>query len=141
MNPKLYTHIRIELTVYSILVCYILTFSSTKKNMNFSSLYSFILNVTFSFILHFLCGIVASCRYDKSQWSDCNPDTNTRTRTLSLKKGDDDCIPTRMIQKKCKKGKLFFGFILLFCFFHVYQINLKKYAVYKNHCFIIMKSN
>lgn len=48
---------------------------------------------------------LASCRYEKSQWTECNPETNVRTRTLSLKKGDEGCIPTRTIQKKCKKGK------------------------------------
>ncbi|XP_031631366.1 uncharacterized protein LOC116345814 isoform X3 [Contarinia nasturtii] len=47
---------------------------------------------------------VASCRYEKSQWTECNPETNVRTRTLSLKKGDEGCIPTRTIQKKCKKA-------------------------------------
>ncbi|XP_031631365.1 uncharacterized protein LOC116345814 isoform X2 [Contarinia nasturtii] len=46
----------------------------------------------------------ASCRYEKSQWTECNPETNVRTRTLSLKKGDEGCIPTRTIQKKCKKA-------------------------------------
>lgn len=46
----------------------------------------------------------ASCRYEKSQWTECNAETNVRTRTLSLKKGDEDCIPTRTIQKKCKKA-------------------------------------
>jgi len=45
-----------------------------------------------------------SCRYEKSQWTECNPETNVRTRTLSLKKGDEGCIPTRTIQKKCKKA-------------------------------------
>lgn len=64
---------------------------------------------------------LASCRYEKSQWTECNPETNVRTRTLSLKKGvaDEGCIPTRTIQKKCKKGKyvfIFFSFLLLFCF-------------------------
>ncbi|XP_055321617.1 uncharacterized protein LOC129577868 [Sitodiplosis mosellana] len=45
-----------------------------------------------------------SCRYEKSQWTECNAETNVRTRTLSLKKGDEGCIPTRTIQKKCKKA-------------------------------------
>lgn len=54
---------------------------------------------------YFVRTCLASCRYEKSQWTECNPETNVRTRTLSLKKGDEGCIPTRTIQKKCKKGK------------------------------------
>ncbi|XP_046666812.1 uncharacterized protein LOC124358554 isoform X1 [Homalodisca vitripennis] len=53
------------------------------------------------------------CRYEKGPWSECEPKTNMRTRTLTLKdrkKGDAtaaaaNCEPTKTIQKKCKKGK------------------------------------
>ncbi|XP_076242927.1 uncharacterized protein LOC143184516 [Calliopsis andreniformis] len=45
----------------------------------------------------------ASCRYVKGQWSECDSKTNTRSRTLSLKKGDKSCEQTKTIQKKCKK--------------------------------------
>jgi len=46
----------------------------------------------------------STCRYDKSQWSECDQQSNMRSRTLTLKKGDDGCVPTRTIQKKCKKA-------------------------------------
>lgn len=55
-------------------------------------------------ILFLVSHYSASCRYEKSQWSECNPESNIKTRTLSLKKGDEGCIQTRTIQKKCKKG-------------------------------------
>lgn len=45
-----------------------------------------------------------SCRYGKNPWTECDTKTNTRSRTLTLKKGDPACDPTRTIQKKCKKG-------------------------------------
>ncbi|XP_030568408.1 uncharacterized protein LOC115768080 isoform X2 [Drosophila novamexicana] len=45
-----------------------------------------------------------SCRYAKSSWTDCDAKTNMRTRTLSLKRGESHCPPTRTIQKKCKKA-------------------------------------
>ncbi|KAH8303817.1 hypothetical protein KR018_008579 [Drosophila ironensis] len=46
----------------------------------------------------------STCRYAKSAWSECDNKTNMRTRVLSLKKGEQNCLPTRTIQKKCKKG-------------------------------------
>uniref|UniRef100_A0A1L8DPB3 Putative conserved secreted protein n=1 Tax=Nyssomyia neivai TaxID=330878 RepID=A0A1L8DPB3_9DIPT len=45
-----------------------------------------------------------SCRYAKSAWTECDPKTNQRSRTLTLKKGEDGCVQTRTIQKKCKKA-------------------------------------
>ncbi|XP_015585899.1 uncharacterized protein LOC107263335 isoform X2 [Cephus cinctus] len=45
-----------------------------------------------------------ACRYAKDEWSECDAKTNTRTRTLNLKKGDKSCQETKIIQKKCKKG-------------------------------------
>ncbi|EEB18742.1 Pleiotrophic factor-alpha-1 precursor, putative [Pediculus humanus corporis] len=45
------------------------------------------------------------CRYIKGPWTDCDPKTTLRTRTLTLKKGDStQCEPTKTIQKKCKKA-------------------------------------
>ncbi|KAL0279920.1 UNVERIFIED_CONTAM: hypothetical protein PYX00_001371 [Menopon gallinae] len=45
------------------------------------------------------------CRYVKGQWTECDPDTKHRTRTLRLKKGDESqCEQTKTIQKKCKKA-------------------------------------
>lgn len=45
------------------------------------------------------------CRYVKGAWSDCDAKSNTRSRTLTLKKGDQaSCEQTKTIQKKCKKG-------------------------------------
>ncbi|XP_076170259.1 uncharacterized protein LOC143148158 [Ptiloglossa arizonensis] len=49
-------------------------------------------------------GSTASCRYVKGQWSDCDSKTNTRSRTLNLKKGDKSCEETKTIEKKCKKA-------------------------------------
>lgn len=46
------------------------------------------------------------CRYSKGSWSECDSKTNMRSRTLTLKKGNQtSCEPTKTIQKKCKKGK------------------------------------
>ncbi|XP_034483749.1 uncharacterized protein LOC117788917 [Drosophila innubila] len=45
-----------------------------------------------------------TCRYTKSSWTECDTKTNMRTRTLSLKKGDSNCLPTRSMQKTCKKS-------------------------------------
>ncbi|XP_075164328.1 uncharacterized protein LOC142236924 [Haematobia irritans] len=45
----------------------------------------------------------STCRYSKSVWSECDAKTNTRSRTLSLKKGDASCQQTRTMEKKCKK--------------------------------------
>ena len=56
---------------------------------------------------------VPACRYTKGAWSECDPRTNTRTRTLTLKKGDAaTCQQTKTVQKKCKKGKETSVFIL-----------------------------
>ncbi|XP_033161084.1 uncharacterized protein LOC117141638 [Drosophila mauritiana] len=46
----------------------------------------------------------STCRYAKSAWSDCDHKTNMRSRVLSLRKGEQNCLSTRTIQKKCKKG-------------------------------------
>nr|XP_033321448.1 uncharacterized protein LOC117217736 isoform X2 [Megalopta genalis] len=46
----------------------------------------------------------ASCRYVKGQWSECDSKTNTRSRELNLKKGDNSCEKIKTISKKCKKG-------------------------------------
>ncbi|XP_034947344.1 uncharacterized protein [Chelonus insularis] len=45
-----------------------------------------------------------NCRYSKSQWSECDSKTNSRSRTLNLKKGDKTCEQTKTITKKCKKA-------------------------------------
>uniref|UniRef100_A0ABD2VWS3 Pleiotrophin/Midkine C-terminal domain-containing protein n=1 Tax=Trichogramma kaykai TaxID=54128 RepID=A0ABD2VWS3_9HYME len=46
-----------------------------------------------------------SCRYTKGQWSECDPKSNMRSRSLTLKKGDKTCEQSKTITKKCKKGK------------------------------------
>lgn len=56
----------------------------------------------FSISMSFIAA--STCRYAKSAWSNCDAKTNIRTRVLSLKKGEQNCLPTRTIQKKCKKG-------------------------------------
>lgn len=48
---------------------------------------------------------IDSCRYTKGTWSECDIKTNSRSKTLTLKKGDATCVQTRIIQRKCKKGK------------------------------------
>jgi len=52
-----------------------------------------------------------TCRYEKGPWSECDPKTNMRTRTLTLKDkkkaegtAQATCEPTKTIQKKCKKA-------------------------------------
>ncbi|XP_055843513.1 uncharacterized protein LOC129910239 isoform X3 [Episyrphus balteatus] len=49
-------------------------------------------------------GVETSCRYSKSAWTECDTKTNSRSRTLTLKKGESSCQQTRTIQKKCKKA-------------------------------------
>ncbi|XP_059614050.1 uncharacterized protein LOC132260127 isoform X2 [Phlebotomus argentipes] len=49
-------------------------------------------------------GVSGSCRYVKSAWTECDAKTNQRSRTLTLKKGEEGCVQTRTIQKKCKKA-------------------------------------
>jgi len=45
------------------------------------------------------------CRYGKGAWSECDPKTNMRSRTLTLKKGNQTtCEATKTVQKKCKKA-------------------------------------
>ncbi|OWR42751.1 uncharacterized protein LOC116777920 [Danaus plexippus] len=46
-----------------------------------------------------------TCRYVRGTWSECDPKTNVRSRTLTLKKGDPvNCERAKTIQKKCKKA-------------------------------------
>jgi len=44
------------------------------------------------------------CRYKKGPWSECDNKLVTRSRTLTLKRGDSSCEQTKTIQKKCKKA-------------------------------------
>ncbi|KAL3275006.1 hypothetical protein HHI36_019779 [Cryptolaemus montrouzieri] len=54
--------------------------------------------------------VVEECRYGKGAWSECDPKTNMRSRSLTLKKGNQTtCESTKTIQKKCKKGA---GFVV-----------------------------
>ncbi|ALC42974.1 miple2 [Drosophila busckii] len=46
----------------------------------------------------------STCRYAKGAWTECDAKTNIRTRTLTLKKGEPNCQPTRTMQKMCKKA-------------------------------------
>ncbi|XKL69255.1 hypothetical protein PGB90_007024 [Kerria lacca] len=47
----------------------------------------------------------SECQYSKGTWSECNAATNTKTRMLTLKKGQDEtkCEKTKTTEKKCKK--------------------------------------
>ncbi|XP_037905848.1 uncharacterized protein LOC119648266 isoform X3 [Hermetia illucens] len=49
-------------------------------------------------------GSASDCRYVKSPWTECDFKSNMRSRTLTLKKGEPECVPIRTIQKKCKKA-------------------------------------
>ncbi|KAL5292150.1 hypothetical protein ACFFRR_011144 [Megaselia abdita] len=52
----------------------------------------------------------SSCHYVKGNWSECDATTNIRSRILTLKDGDNkECVPTRTIQKKCKKAMMNHG--------------------------------
>lgn len=46
----------------------------------------------------------SECRYKKGPWQDCDGATNTQSRSLTLKRGDSGCDPTKIITKKCKKA-------------------------------------
>jgi hypothetical protein len=49
------------------------------------------------------------CKYIKGAWSECDANTNMRTRELQLKRGDPTvCLPRKQITKKCKKRMFFF---------------------------------
>lgn len=47
----------------------------------------------------------ADCQYVKGAWSECNLSANIKTRTLTLKKGQDEtkCEKVKTVEKKCKK--------------------------------------
>ncbi|XP_014680846.1 PREDICTED: uncharacterized protein LOC106820788 [Priapulus caudatus] len=49
-------------------------------------------------------GVTSECRYSSGEWSECDLPTNMRTKTLTLKRGDN-CEPTKTIEKKCKRDK------------------------------------
>lgn len=44
------------------------------------------------------------CRYKKGPWEPCDLVTNTEQRTLTLKRGDSTCEPSRILTRKCKKA-------------------------------------
>lgn len=54
------------------------------------------------------------CQYDKGDWSECDPNTKTKQRTLTLKDGSDaSCPATKPQTRECKgenKGEFFFFF-------------------------------
>ncbi|GAB6029651.1 hypothetical protein CHUAL_005386 [Chamberlinius hualienensis] len=44
------------------------------------------------------------CRYTKGSWGECDTNTNQRSRTLTLKRGDQsECEQTKIETRKCKK--------------------------------------
>lgn len=46
-----------------------------------------------------------TCKYDKSPWSECDPASHMKNRTLTLKKGNPaTCEATKSISRKCKKA-------------------------------------
>ncbi|KAK6171267.1 hypothetical protein SNE40_019492 [Patella caerulea] len=46
------------------------------------------------------------CKYEKSDWNECDMTTNMRKRVLTLKNGDPNvCEAKKTVLKKCKKGK------------------------------------
>lgn len=53
------------------------------------------------------------CKYSRGDWSNCDPTTNQKTRTLTLRKGDpNSCEKEKIITKSCKRGKYL---ISIFC--------------------------
>lgn len=56
------------------------------------------------------------CQYDKGDWSECDPNTKTKQRTLTLKDGSDtSCPATKPQTRECKgenKGEFFFLFYI-----------------------------
>lgn len=45
------------------------------------------------------------CKYTRGDWSNCDPTTNQKTRTLTLRKGDpNSCEKEKKITKSCKRG-------------------------------------
>lgn len=46
------------------------------------------------------------CKYNKGPWSECNPSTRQKVRTLQLKKDGGSCEPTKQEAKPCKNSKL-----------------------------------
>ncbi|XP_044015001.1 uncharacterized protein LOC122857084 isoform X1 [Aphidius gifuensis] len=51
-------------------------------------------------------GKKSACKYEKEEWSECDPKTNTRSRKMSLKtkSASSTCEPVKVVQKKCKKA-------------------------------------
>lgn len=41
------------------------------------------------------------CRYDKGEWSECDPINNIKTRKLTLKSGEGECEQEKTKEKKC----------------------------------------
>lgn len=79
--------------------------------------------------------IESNCHYEKSQWSSCDEKTNVKTRTLTLKKGDESCEKIKKIEKKCKKGTEII-YIHLYKHIHTY-FKHKHNLLYITHAFII----
>ena len=53
-------------------------------------------------LYNFSGGRAERCKYDKGAWSDCDVDTNTKTRILTRKGGDEStCEATKTESKPC----------------------------------------
>lgn len=75
----------------------------------------------------------SNCHYEKSQWSSCDEKTNVKTRTLTLKKGDESCEKIKKIEKKCKKGTQ-----IAYIHLYIYKYFKHKHnLLYITHAFII----
>ncbi|XP_046583298.1 uncharacterized protein LOC124290590 isoform X4 [Haliotis rubra] len=48
---------------------------------------------------------MCACKYQKGNWSECDPMTKKMTRTLTLVKGSDQCPPSKTRQRRCRKRK------------------------------------
>lgn len=104
IEKHIYTNINSKLLILRYLLTYVFSFL-----FFFNSIYPSILFPTSppQYLHHHHQHDIRtdSCRYTKGTWTECDPKTNTRSRTLTLKKGEGSCVQTRTIQKKCKKGK------------------------------------
>ncbi|XP_048236620.1 uncharacterized protein LOC125371954 isoform X3 [Haliotis rufescens] len=48
---------------------------------------------------------ICACKYQKGNWSECDPATKKMTRTLTLTQGSDQCPPNKTRLRRCRKGK------------------------------------
>lgn len=72
------------------------------------------------FISNSASNLIVGCKYKKSEWSDCDPVTKTKTRVMPLKRDVDGCSKEKTETKPCriknKDGKKENGKTIFLCF-------------------------